>query len=143
MSIESEAVADNKTNDDDLFAFTCTSAFSAVADVTPASTNSFGACTDSSASGHYFPDKSKFINYWLIGGEIVAADECALKALQIGDVQIDLLNGGGKTKALFKEPIHTLMWNSPWYWLASLTEQNAQSYSKRAYVQSGILPERP
>ena len=63
MSIESEAVADNKTNDDDLFAFTCTSAFSAVADVTPASTNSFGACTDSSASGHYFPDKSKFINY--------------------------------------------------------------------------------
>ena len=90
------AVAEDKLTDDDLFAFTCTSGFSPIADSNPISTNPLAACIDSSTSSHYCPDRSKLINYQLISGnEIIAADGHALKALGVGHVCIALSNGSG------------------------------------------------
>ena len=57
------AVAEDKLTDDNLFAFTCTSGFSAITESNPISANPLAACIDSDASSHYCPDRSKFINY--------------------------------------------------------------------------------
>ena len=62
-SPQSAAFAEDKLTDDDLFAFTCTSGFSAIAQSNPISANPLAACIDSGASSHYCPDRSKFINY--------------------------------------------------------------------------------
>ena len=62
-SPQSAVVAEDKPTDDDLFAFTCTSGFSAITESNPISANLLAACIDSGASSHYCPDRAKFINY--------------------------------------------------------------------------------
>ena len=104
---DSAVIADNKQNHDDLFMFTCATSFATVVANSDAPELQLGACLDSGASNHYFPDCSKFVNYRQIHGcEIIVADRHSLKAIGIGDVQIDLPNGNAKTPAMLKDAIH-------------------------------------
>ena len=63
ISPQLAAVAEDKPTNDDLFAFTCMSGFSAITDSNPILANPLTACIDSGTSSHYFPDRSIFINY--------------------------------------------------------------------------------
>ena len=58
---ESAAVA--KTEDEELFAFTCTSDYASLANALRLPKDRYGACIDSGASNHYCPDRNNFENY--------------------------------------------------------------------------------
>ena len=96
------------TNDEegDLFAFTCTSDYVAQADQLEVAKSKLGTCIDSGASRDYCPDRSKFSNYKAIQRRITTADGRTLKARGSGDLHIELPNGSGKTKVVFKNAIH-------------------------------------
>jgi hypothetical protein len=49
--------------DQELFTFTCTSDYVAVADAIGLPKDKLGACVDSGVSSHYCPDCTKFLNY--------------------------------------------------------------------------------
>ena len=71
------------TNDEenDFFAFTCSSDYADVADTSKLPKSKFGTCIDSGASTNYSPDHSKFSNYWEIEKDITTADGQMLKAV--------------------------------------------------------------
>ena len=96
------------TNDEegDLFAFTCTSDYVALADQLEVLKSRLGTCIDSGASRDYCPDRSKFSNYKAIQRRITTADGRTLKAIGSGDLHLELPNGSGKTKIVFKNAIH-------------------------------------
>jgi hypothetical protein len=58
-------------NDEDLFAFTCTSDSIGIAKAHGIMKEDMGAIADSRASQHYCLDKEKFINYWLIANLVI------------------------------------------------------------------------
>jgi len=102
---ESAAVAEDK--DEQFFAFTCTSDYVAVAEALQLPKSRLGACIDSGASRHYCPNRARFTNYRPIEGrDITTADGHTLKAVGVGDVQIELPNGSKRTKAILKETIY-------------------------------------
>src|SRR5882762_4938951 len=105
-SEESAAVA--KSEENELFAFTCTSDYVALTEVLKLPKDKFGACMDSGASDHYCPDRTKFENYRpLDNRNITTADGRTLKAVGIGDVHIELPNGSKRTPALLKDAIYS------------------------------------
>ena len=85
-------------DDGELFAFTCTSDYVAVAKSLNIPKSKLGAIVDSGANRHYCPDRSKFLNYHKISGRTIkSADGHTFKAIGMGDVRIDLLNGSQHT----------------------------------------------
>jgi hypothetical protein len=101
-----ETAAIAKDEDEELFAFTCTSDYVAAADSIGVPKDKCGACVDSGASNHYCPDRTKFQNYRpLVNRNITTADGRSLKAVGIGDVLIELPNGSKRTPALLKNAI--------------------------------------
>ena len=73
------------------FAFTCMSDQANLAKSIPHL--NLGTCIDSGASQNYCPDRLRFINYKVINqSPITTADGCTLKALRMGNVQIDMPN---------------------------------------------------
>ena len=96
--------ADNKK--EDLFAFTCTSDYMAVAESIDLPKLHLGTCMDSRASQHYCPDRSKFTEYKTVERKITMADGRTLTTAGMGDLNIELPNGSGKTKTIFKNAIH-------------------------------------
>ena len=60
---ETATVVAAKEEDEEMFAFTCTSDYTDVAAATPIPKSSFGTCVDSGASNNYSPDRTKFSNY--------------------------------------------------------------------------------
>jgi len=60
-SEESTAVA--KSEDDELFAFKCTSDYVALTEAPKLPKDKFSTCMDSGASSHYCPDQAQFQNY--------------------------------------------------------------------------------
>ena len=93
-------------DDKELFAFTCTSDFANVAEALQVPKSWLGTCIDSGASRVYSPDSSKFTNYKLIDCSITTADGQQLKAVGMGDLEIDMLNGSKTTMMMFKNTIH-------------------------------------
>ena len=93
-------------NDKELFAFTCTSDFANIAEALQVPKSWLGMCIDSGASRVYSPDSSKFTNYKLIDHSITTADGQQLKAVGMGDLEIDMLNGSKTTTMMFKNAIH-------------------------------------
>ena len=65
-----------------------------------------GSCIDSGASEVYCPDREKFANYKQIDWSITTANGRKLKAIGMGDLEIDLPNGSKVTKTMFKDAIH-------------------------------------
>ena len=101
---ETAAVA--KTEDQELFAFTCTSDYVTIADAIGLPKDKLGACIDSGASSHYCPDRTRFQNFRpLEDRNITTADGRSLKAVGIGDVRIELPNGSKRTPALLKNAV--------------------------------------
>ena len=95
-------------NDDEneLFAFTCTSDYVAVTDTLDVPKSKLGMCMDSGASQDYCLDHTKFTNYKLVEQKITTADGRTLTAIRMGDLHIELPNGSVKTKTVFKNAIH-------------------------------------
>ena len=98
------AVADSEK--DKLFAFTCTSNYANVSETLQVPKSKLGSCIDSGASEVYCPDREKFANYRLIDRSITTANGRKLKAIRMGDLEIDLPNGSKVTKTMFKDAIH-------------------------------------
>ena len=96
------------TNDEEeLFAFTCTSDHATVAEKLQVPKSKLGTCIDSGASRDYCPDRSKFSNYRPIDQSITTADGRTVKAIGMGNMHIDLPNRSKRTKTVFKGAIHT------------------------------------
>jgi hypothetical protein len=104
-SEESAVVA--KIEEDKLFAFTCTSNYVALTKTLELPKDKFGTCVDSGTSSHYCPNCAQFQNYRpLENCVITTVDGQMLKAIGIGDVRIDLLNGAKWTPALLKDAVY-------------------------------------
>ena len=65
-----------------------------------------GTCIDRGASQVYSPDRSNFANYKPIDRSITTADGNQLKAVGMGDLEVDLPNGSKTTKMMFKNAVH-------------------------------------
>ena len=97
-----------KTTTEEVFAFTCTSTFVGVADSQKIPPLKHGVIVDSSASSHFCPDKSKFINLRPLEGQnICTANDGVILAFGIGEVSIELSSGSSKTKCILKDTIYT------------------------------------
>ena len=106
---KSEMAVVAATNDDDnkLFAFTCMFDFANVAEALQVPKSHLGTCIDSGASRVYSPDHAKFTNYRSIDRRITAADGRELKAIGMGDLEMELPNGSQTTKMKFENAIHS------------------------------------
>ena len=102
---ETAVVAVND-EDEELFAFTCSSDYATVAQKLDVPKSRLGTCIDSGASRDYCPDRAKFSNYKSIERKITKADGRTLSAIGIGDLHIEIPNGSAKTKTVFKNAIH-------------------------------------
>ena len=79
--------------DDDMFAFACTSDYTAVADNLYLLKLKLGTCIDSGVTQVYSPDCLKFSNFKPIDQDITTTDGKIVKAIGIGDLQLELPNG--------------------------------------------------
>src|ERR1700761_4726052 len=104
---EAATIAETKEDEEEMFAFTCTSDYTDIAAATPALKSSFGTCIDSGASNNYSPDQTKFSNYQEIDKDISTADGHVVKAIGMGDLHLELPNGSKTTKITFKDAIHS------------------------------------
>ena len=93
-------------NNDELFAFVCTSSYANVAEALKVPKSKLGTCVDSGASRDYCPDRERFTNYQQINHNITTADGRTVKAIGMGDMHVELPNGSKKTKTIFKNAIH-------------------------------------
>ena len=92
---------------ENIFTFTCTLDFAAVADALRIPKSKCGAIADSSTSYHFAPDKSKFTNYCpLKNCHVTTADGCTFRALGMGDVKIDLPNGASYLTVIQKDSVY-------------------------------------
>ena len=99
------AVKDDKNK---LFTFTCTSDYAAVVKKLDLPKSKLGMCVDSGASRDYCPDRSKFVNYQTVERTMTTANGKSMKAVGMGDLQLELPNRSKKSKMLFKNAIHAL-----------------------------------
>ena len=104
---ETAVVATVNDDDNEMFAFTCTSDFANIAEALQVPKSGLGTCIDSGASRVYSPDRTKFTNYRSIDRRITAADGRELKAIGMGDLEMELPNGSGITKMRFVNAIHS------------------------------------
>ena len=86
-----------KDDNNELFAFTCTSDYSAIVNKLDLPKSKLGTCVDSGASCDYCPDCSKFINYKPVNRTITTADGKSMKAIGIEDLKLELPNRSKKT----------------------------------------------
>jgi len=90
---ETVAVAAVNYDNDELFAFTCTSDYADVAATLQLPKSKLGTCVDSGMSRDYSPDCLKFSNYRAVNQDITTADGRVIKAIGMGDLHLELLNG--------------------------------------------------
>jgi hypothetical protein len=93
--------------DNEMFAFSCTSEYGMLANNLNILKSCLGTCIDSGASQVYCPDQSQFTNYKTIDRKITTADGRSIKAIGMGDLHLDLQNGSKHTQTTFKNTIHT------------------------------------
>ena len=126
-------VDNNKNN---MFAFTCSSNYTDIANNLEVSKSRLGTCMDSGASRDYCPNHSKFSNYRNIHREITMADGRTLTAIGMGDLHIELSNRPEKTKVTFKNAIHTP--SMAFTLISGWIRPVIQSHSTKECVQSKI-----
>jgi hypothetical protein len=97
-------VADDDNSE--LFTFTCTLDYVALANSLDVPKPRLGTCIDSGASRHYCPDRTKFTEYKQVKRKITTADGRTLTTAGVRDLHIELPNGSGKTKNILKNAIH-------------------------------------
>ena len=93
------------TPPDDNSALVCTSDFHSEAHV---ASGQSGIIIDSSASPHFSPDRSKFLNYeeFVNHKPIRAADGCTFRALGKGNIKITLPNGSQKSTVITLKEVY-------------------------------------
>ena len=102
-----ESVAVAKVEDEELFAFTCTSDYHTLTNSLKLPKDKCDTCMDSGTSEHYCPEWEQFQNLQpLENCDITTADGWILKAVGIGDIHIDLPNGNKHTPALLKNTVY-------------------------------------
>ena len=109
-----------------LFAFTCTSNYVAVADKLDMPKLKLGTCIDSRASRDRCPDRSKFVMYRTVHQKITTADGRSRDAIGMSDLELELLNGSGKNKTIFKNAIYAPKMA---FTLISISRLNRAGYS--------------
>jgi len=77
-------VAATNNDNEELFAFMCTSDYADVTKILQVPKSKLGTCIDSSASRDYLPNRSKFTNYRTIDRDITTADARIVKAITAG-----------------------------------------------------------
>jgi len=97
------AVADNAK--EEIFVFMCTSDYANVAKAFKVPKSKLGLCIDSGVSDIYSPDQENFTNYKPINQNITTADGRKLKAIGMGDLEIDLPNRSKQTTTTSKDAI--------------------------------------
>ena len=96
-----------EVEDDDLFAFTCTSDHADIAEKLEVPPSKRSGIVDSGASRHFCSDRSKFINFTpLSNSPITTADGRTFDARGTGDVCIELPNGNQHTRFVLKDAIY-------------------------------------
>ena len=115
---------DNEENE--LFAFTCTSDYMAMADKLDMLKSKLGTCIDSRASRDYCLDQSKSITHRTVDWKITTADRRLLDAIGMGELELGLPNGSGKTKTVLKNAIHA---PKMVFTLISISRLNRAGYS--------------
>jgi hypothetical protein len=94
-------------DNEETFAFTCTSDHADVADKLNIPLSRRGGVIDSGASRHFCYDRSKFVNFNSIPDlPITTADGRVFKAVGTGDVRIDLPNGDKRTSFVLKDAVY-------------------------------------
>jgi len=83
------AVIAVEDDENDMFAFTCTSDYAAVASTLDVPKSRLGTCIDSGATRDFCPDRTKFTNYKAIRREINTAEGKSLTAVGMGDLHLD------------------------------------------------------
>ena len=84
-------------DDDSLFSFTCTYDFANVAKTLQLLKSRLGTCINSGASRVYCPDHTKFTNYKSIDQTITTANGRGMRAIGMGDLEIEMPNGSKTT----------------------------------------------
>ena len=84
-----------------LFAFTCMSDYTAMAQKLDISKSRLEMCIDSGVSKDCCPDHTKFTNYKSVKRDITTADGRRLTVIRMGDLHLDLPNGLEKTSIVF------------------------------------------
>ena len=102
---ESAVVAVDE-NDNDMFAFVCSSAYANIVEALNVPKSRLSTCVDSGASRDYCPNRERFTNYRTIDCNITTADGRTVKAIGMGDMHVDLPNRSKKTTTTFKDAIH-------------------------------------
>jgi gag-polypeptide of LTR copia-type len=92
--------------DNDMFAFVCTSDYVAVAETLQLPKSNLGTCINSGATQVYSPDCFKFSNYRPIDRDITTADGQIVKAVGVGDLELELPNGSEWTRIIFMKAVH-------------------------------------
>ena len=92
--------------DDNMFVFACTSDYAAVVETLQLLKSKLRTSLNSGATQVYSPDHSKFSNYRTINRDITTADGRTVKAIGIGDLEIELPNGSKHTKTVFERAVH-------------------------------------
>ena len=95
---EESATITAANDKEELFAFTCTFDYAAVAEKLQVPKSKLGTCINSSASRDYCPDCLKFPNYRPIDQSITTANGQIVKAVGMGDMHIDLPNRSKRMK---------------------------------------------
>jgi hypothetical protein len=116
----------------ELFMFTCTSDYAAIADNLDVLKSKLGTCIDSGASRNYCPDRSKFTNYKEVQQKITTADGKLLSAVGMGDLHIELPNRSGKMQTVFRNAVHAPGMAFTLISIANLTKQASRSHSTKA-----------
>ena len=98
-------------DDDDLFAFTCTSDYTDIAKLMKLPKSKYRTCLDGGASNDYSPNWTKFSNYWAVDRDITTADGRILKAVGMGDMHLELPNDQKKLQPYLKMLYMHLKWH--------------------------------
>ena len=92
--------------DDNMFTFACTSDYAVVTETLQLPKSRLGTCVNSGATQVYSPDHLKFSNYKLIDQNITIADGRLVKAVGVGDSELELPNGSKRTNIVFKRAVY-------------------------------------
>ena len=133
---EMVTVAAAKDEEEEMFAFTCTSDYMDLAAVTPIPKSSFGTCVDSGASNSYSPDRTKFSNYREIDQDITTVDGCVMKVIGMGDLHLELPNRSKTMKVTFKNVVHL---PTMAFTLLSISKLNISGHKGTFYKQMCMI----
>jgi hypothetical protein len=119
------------TNEDDLFAFSCTSDYVNAANDLGKDKARIDTIVDSGATWHFTLDKGKLINYQTIQNKLVTtANGSTFKAVGMGNLPVSLPNGKIQMNAILKRMIYVPELTFMLISISALDESNSEALFK-------------